>query len=652
MSVIVDFETRSKCDLTKAGTDKYANHPSTDLICLCAVSLETDQQWVWTPEVGKLPPNLVKAIEAGEFIIAHHARFDQAIWEYIAVDRYDFPVLTTDQWYCSMAQARVNALPAGLDRVTRALDSEFKKDAGEGKRLIQKYSIPDKNTGEFRPMGSAGRLKMVTYCMGDVLATKDMVLNTRMMTRTEHNDWLVNERINDMGVRIDLPLAKAAKEHAEIEAGELSCQITALTRNVITKATQTKRISDWVLPKLCPEALRLTVDYTKKSGHSLGKDVLAQLIERADEFDIAPTELAILGVRRDGSSSSVAKYTRMIDMADSDGRVRGSFNYAGAATLRYTSKGLQLHNFKRNCLSVAEVEGMRPTLLMGHRLNQNVMETLGKMLRPTLIPAPGKVFVIGDWSSIENMGLPWLSDDDRARAKLDRFADGEDMYVAAAADAGIDDRQVGKVIELSLGFGGGPKAFRAMGKNYGVYLLESEEIRIVRNWRKKNIWAPVFWRKLERAVRRAYNRPGLNHSAGRVSYQYYPKLMGGSMLCALPNGQQITYPQFRLEDGDMTALKANWTPAGDDTEWPRYKLYGGLLSENVTQATCACLLREAVSQLKHVVMHVHDEIVLEVNEDEAYYWRSHLQSIMETNPRWATGLPLKAKPIITTRYGK
>ena len=105
-------------------------------------------------------------------------------------------------------------------------------------------------------------------------------------------------------------------------------------------------------------------------------------------------------------------------------------------------------------------------MLQGFKLQEGtVMDTLSRLLRPALIPAEGKVFVIGDWKGIENRTLPWLADDARAVPKLKAFAAGEDLYIKAAADAGTDNRQVGKVIELSLGFGGSVGAFAAMGRN-------------------------------------------------------------------------------------------------------------------------------------------------------------------------------------------
>lgn len=657
--MIIDFETRSRCPI-EYGVDKYASDVSTDILCLAAVpsEAEDDRRWLWTPADGPLPADLVDAIEDAEFIRAHNARFDQAIWEYVGVNEYGFPQVPINKWYCTSAQARVNAMPASLDKATRALDADFLKAKDEGMRLIKLLSIPNKD-GAFNESQSA-LVEMAAYCVKDTLATKALFLNTRPLTPQEHADWLVSERINDRGIRIDRALAQLAKDHAAEEAAEIGRDLSYLTNNVVTKPTQHIRIKTWVLERVSPEFEEFMVVY--KDGvrkHSLDKSIRAELLGRLDgEILHCPVEVhAVLECLEDGSNSSVAKFTRMLDMAQEDGRVRGAFMYAGASTLRFTSRGLQLHNFKRDCMTVADTEDMRRMMVAGQKLKGAVMDTLGKMLRPALIPDDGHVFIVNDWSGIENRYLPWLAGDEE---KLKRFrahdADPttKDSYELAAEDAGLDDRQIGKVIELSLGYGGAAGAFSAMAKNYGVFLQEKEIIRIVKAFRRKNAKIVQFWYDLKRAALKAMQHPDKTFPANsKISYRFDPKLIGGSLLCYLPCGTVLTYPQARVDKPDeITALKANWTPAAGDDEWPRYTLWHGLLAENVTQAGCASILRHALAEFDTVVMHVHDELVLEVPKNIAQDVSPQLQKYMETPPDWAKGLPLKAVPSIVTRYGK
>ena len=671
--LIVDFETKSRVDLKTAGTDTYVADPSTDILCAAFAFADPSdtRSWVWQPSDGKMPFALWEIVhdhlEAGGLLAAHNARFDQGIWECIAADTveeggYDFPVARQNQWYCTSAQARVNALPANLDDATRALDSTHRKDH-TGSQLIRKLSIPQAD-GTFNQDPTL-LAQMAAYCLDDVLATKDLVNGCRVMNAIEHEDWLVNERINDRGVRIDAPLAEACTEYAQAEAAEIGAELSALTHGVVTKHTQNQRIKKWVLERVNREVEKLTVTY--KGGerkNSMAKDIRRGILDRADAGEIQITDEVynVVACLDDGNKSSVSKFKRMVERLDSEtGRVHGSFMYAGAATLRYTSRGLQLHNFRRDSMDVDTVEEVRAAMLAGHTLSSiDIMDKLSRMLRPTLIPEKDKIFVVGDWSSIEGRALPWLSGDPRAQDKLDAFERGDDLYVKAAKDAGVGDRQVGKVIELSLGYGGSVGAFNSMAKNYGVYLPEHEIKRIVKSWRRVNSWAENFWNELEKAAMTAIRHPHLPQSAGRIQYVFYPELMCGSLVCVLPSGDTITYPRARIEKvqtdygvkSQITALKANWKPSAEDTEWPRFRLWRGLLAENVTQAFCAALLRDKLALFNNSVLHCHDEIALEVPIVEAKKWSAILQAEMETNPAWAQNLPLKAEPKIMTRYGK
>jgi DNA polymerase len=350
-------------------------------------------------------------------------------------------------------------------------------------------------------------------------------------------------------------------------------------------------------------------------------------------------------------------------MADTeDHRVRGAFMFAGAGqTKRYSSKGMQVHNFSRNCFDPDEADQISEDMQEGFELDDTML-TLSKMLRPSIIPDTGKTFVVGDWSAIEGRFLPWLADSAGAETVLDVFRNDEDIYLHTAAAMRIDDRQIGKVATLALGYQGGVNAFASMGRNYGLYLPESQTKMIVDKWRKANQWAVKFWAQLEKAAVRALRNPDKDFIVGKLTYRYVSNLIGGTLLCILPNGEAIQYPEARLETThnsygsktQVTYLKASITPAANAKEWPRGTLYGGLMAENATQAIAASLLKEKLRDLKNepVVMHVHDEIILEVLLKNADQYLAKLQKVMEQIPKWAEGLPLKAEPEVMRRYGK
>ena len=672
-NIIIDFETRSRCDLIERGSSNYALDPSTDILCLAATMEDPEdrREWLWFPHDGELPIDLADAIIKAPLVFAHNAAFDRDIWQ-IAYDDYGFPAVHTDHWYCTSAQARVNAMPASLDKLTQALDAKVKKNR-RGAQLIRLLSIPQKDTGEF--LEDADLLKeMGAYCLNDVRATKAATNALRPMTQGEHNDWLVNERINERGVKIDVDMAAAAMFYADLEQGEISKHLTRLTNGGITKHTQHARIQGWVLPRvpsLAVDIMRRHVDGKEK--FSLDKATRGELLDKhaLGVVDLSDTIVEVLKLLQAGSKSSVAKFKRMVARADDDDqRARGAFVYAGASqTLRFASRGLQLHNMRRDCFKVAQAEDLRQQMIERYMLEDDngelpVMDTLSKLLRPTLIPDEGNVFIVGDWSSIEARALPWLSKSKGGDKKLDIFRSGKDVYVEAALAMGMtdskEDRQIGKVAELSLGYGGAAGAFGNMAKNYGLLLPGHEVESIIEAWRGRNHWAVNFWDGLMNAANAAIKNPTEEFTAGHATYMFAPNLIGGTLLCQLPGDLIIQYPKARLEILEsaygpkltLTAMKANWHPKKGEKDWPRIGLWRGLLAENITQAFCARLLRNVLLDCPSVVGHVHDEVIMEVPRRSAEHAVSVLQSLMETPPVWAEGLPLSAKPEIMTRYGK
>jgi DNA polymerase len=276
------------------------------------------------------------------------------------------------------------------------------------------------------------------------------------------------------------------------------------------------------------------------------------------------------------------------------------------------------------------------------------------MLRPALISDRGQSLVAADWSAVEARVNPWLSNCPAGVKKLDIFRTKEDVYkVNASATFHVpidqitnEQRQIGKVQELACGFAGGVGAFAAMGRAYGILLPEAEAKRMVNGWRMANPWAPSYWQELESAYTRAMRNQGHEFTAGRVTYLYD----GQHLWYALPSGRVLCYPFARLETDGVSYAKAAWKPASDATEWPRGRLWRGLACENITQAVANDLLRHSLRGLDDVVLHVHDEIVVETSEPEITVEK--MKQVMCTPPAWGEGLPLDIEVSVMTRYGK
>lgn len=643
----VDFETRSRCDLFSKGVYNYAQDASTDVLCM-SYAFDEDAVTTWTPD-QPFPDSVKNHVGT---ISAHNAAFERLIFWYVLQCNFRL-----EQFYCTAAQARANCLPGSLEDVGRAISSNMRKDH-RGNQLIRALSIP-RADGTFNE-DPALMAEMIRYCEQDVRAMRSISQAMRPLSDQELADYHVNERINDRGVLLDLPLAQAAIKYAAAEMEEIESLVQDITKGEIN-SVRSPRMKQWVMDRVGPQALALMEVYKDgEKKYSIDKSVRANLLLFAEENpDEIPTHVAdVIQCADDLWASSVAKFSRLSELADEvDHRVRGAFVFAGgSATGRASSYGAQVHNFTRKCAD--EPEAVRNAMVRGHRVTPRfgarVTDVLRSMLRPALIPAPGHSFVVADWSAVEARVTAWASADPQADDVLQVFRDGRDIYKREAAGiyrvpedtVNKDQRQIGKVAILSLGFGGSVGAFSAMGRNYGVIMPESDSRRIVDAWRRSNAWAVRYWGKLEDAYTRALRNPNREFSAGRVTYLYD----GQHLWYALPSGRILCYPFAKFEGDEITYIKAAWKPAADAKEWPRARLWRGLACENITQAIAHDLLREALRQLPNVVLHVHDEIVLESPDPETD--AELLRKVMCTTPAWASGLPLNAETEIMARYGK
>jgi DNA polymerase len=584
----------------------------------------------WRP--GEPMPNVRGQIRA------HNAAFERLIfWHVLGMD------IPLEQFYCTAAQARANCAPGSLEDVGRFAGLSMRKDH-RGGYLVRKCCMPPFNT-ELLP-------ELIEYCEQDVRVMRAASQAMRELTPEELEDYHVNERINDRGVLVDINLCSAAVKYAADELREIEAAVVEITGGEVT-SVRSPRMRLWVQNRLGPEALKLM---QREDKMSIDKTVRANLLAIDDPEEVPPDVKEVIQCADDLWASSVAKFNRLRNLACADGRVRGAFVFAGgSATGRASSYGAQVHNFTRKCAD--DPASVRHAMVRGHAIvpkyGRRVTDVLRGMLRPALIPAKGSSLVVADWSAIEGRVNPWLSD--RGDKKLQHFREGLDVYKVNAAktfnvsydDVNKEQRQIGKVQELACGFGGGIGAFAAMGRVYGVNLPEPQARKMVNGWRLANDWAAPFWRDLEIAYIRALRNKGEEFNAGKITY-----LADGKHLWyCLPSGRVLCYPFARFEDdGGITYAKASWKPAADAKEWPRARLWPGLACENVTQATAHDLLREALRRLDGVVLHVHDEIVIETDQPEEA--KARLEEVMTTPPFWAEGLPLDVEASVMERYGK
>ena len=637
----IDFETRSRCDLTTRGVYNYCQDATTEVLCM-SYAFDDEPVQTWTPDQPF--PELV-ARYRGQ-IRAHNAAFERLIFWYVLQINFKL-----EQFYCTAAQARANCAPGSLEDVGRFAGADMKKDH-RGAQLIRLLCVPRADASFCED--EALMAEMIAYCEQDVRAMRAVSQSMRELSDEELADYHTNERINDRGVLVDVDLCRAAVKYAADEMVEIEQIVAEVTNGEIT-SVRSPKMREWVWQRVGPEARKLMQIEDKVS---IDKTVRANLLTLNPD-QVPPDVAEVIQCADDLWASSVAKFKRLADLADEeDRRVRGAFVFAGgSATGRASSYGAQVHNFAR--ATAKAPDAVRHAMVRGHRIvpdyGKRVTDVLKGMLRPALVPAPGHVLIVADWSAIEARMNPWLSAEPTSEVKLDLFRTGADVYkhnASATFHVPVDQidkeqRQIGKVQELACGYGGGVGAFAAMGRVYGVHLPEADSRRMVDAWRRANPWAVRYWQDLESAYTRALRNPGHEFAAGRVTYYFD----GQHLWYALPSGRILCYPYARLDADGVTYAKASWKPAADAKEWPRARLWKGLACENICQAAANDVLRATLRQVD-AVLHVHDEVVLEVPEADADAEMVRLHEVMCTPPEWAQGLPLDAEINVMERYGK
>lgn len=446
----LDFETRSRCDLLSKGIYNYAMDLSTDVLCMSYAFNDED---VTTWDGHTLFP--LRVARHKGMIYAHNAAFERLICEHVLELNFNL-----EQFYCTAVQAAANCAPRSLEDVGRFSSSNMRKDH-KGKALIKKLCVP-RADGTFN--NDPDLLKeMIAYCEQDVWSMRAISKMLRPLSKQELEDYHVNERINDRGVLLDRPLARAAVKYAEAEVVEIQQIVKEVTNGEIT-SVRSPKMKEWVRARVGPTALNfMKVNEDGEERYSLDKSVRANLLALADEDESeVPHDVAeVIQCADDLWSSSVAKFDRLANLADDDDcRVRGAFVFnGGSATGRASSYGAQVHNFPRKSHNTAlEV---RESIIQGApivpKYGKRVTDVLKQMLRPALIPALGAKLVVADWSSIEARVTPWMTASPSGVKKLELFATGADVYKHNAAATfnvrpdEVDDhqRQVGKVQELA-----------------------------------------------------------------------------------------------------------------------------------------------------------------------------------------------------------
>src|SRR5579859_6822321 len=120
---ICDFETASGCNLKEAGAWRYAEHPTTEVLCLCFKSAGGNYRAHWRP--GMPLDELLELVNDPDVIFVEHASFEQAIWQRIMVEQAGLPELPPERWEDTQAVCAYKALPLKLEKVCKVLGDGY-----------------------------------------------------------------------------------------------------------------------------------------------------------------------------------------------------------------------------------------------------------------------------------------------------------------------------------------------------------------------------------------------------------------------------------------------------------------------------------------------------------------------------------------------
>ena len=666
----IDFETRSAAPLKKCGAAAYAADPTTEVICL-ALKWETLDPAIWfSPkfraaeaelDVGvRLPSDaLVRDwMDQAEIIEAHNAQFEYFIWKYV-MPRYGFKMFDASKLRCSAAKAAMFGLPRDLAGACAALGVPQQKDI-EGSKLMlrlckpraahmsERLADPDWEHKLYWHGSPEEFAREARYCMQDVRAEEALSDALPDLPASEQKVWNWDLTVNDRGIRVD-------KETVEVIIRDIEEHSAKLTANF-------RKLTGLQSPKQRDATLQHLLSLGVQMDGLTAKDVEHALSTTEDG-----TAKEILEIRKSLSKSSTAKYQAFVNAACPDGRVRGALMYHGAGTGRWSGRLIQPQNFPRGAF--ADVDSCIDLFKTGDLDSVELfygdpMVAASTCLRGMIIPSDGRDFICADYSSVEGRVLAWLAGEESA---LNVYRNGTDPYKVAASaiyhvpygEVNKKQRQIGKISELACGYSGAVGAFQAMATNYGVKLPEAEVRGIVKAWRESRPETVRMWAEMERACTLAVQKPG-NTFVYR-SARFVVRTVHNTPFLAmrLPSGRCLWYCRPRMEYKSMPWGEQKLVVAYDGVDSMTRKfgtqyLYGGLLTENLTQATARDLLvhgmLNAESRGYSVVMHVHDEAVVEVPEGRGDV--EEFENLLCELPSWAEGLPLKAEGWRGKRYKK
>lgn len=644
--ISIDFETRSKAIIQKTGAWKYAADPSTDVLCM-GYAVNDGPVELWVP--GEAFPFSSKSFTQ-ELLEAHYSFFEYSIWKNVMVKKYGWPEAPLNKWVCSASIACSHALPRGLADVASALSLKHQKDL-EGKRTMMKLSRPrTKYKDDPCDMWCSGKEDfriLYQYCKDDVAVERELTNRLKPLTEKERAIWLLDQTINERGIRVDLPAVKAALKILEEYCNRLLVEFEKITG--LESPAQRDKFVLWL----------------KAQGLNI-KSLVKNEVLTALEGKLPDHVRRALEIRQSISKTSTAKYQAVVEAVSEGDRLRGLLTYHGASTGRWVGQLVQPQNFPKNNFR-GDIEQYFKILKMAdleafEMCYPDVTATLSSTIRGIFIPSEGHTFFGGDYAAIEARVLFWLASEGKG---LNMFRLGQDIYKDLAAtiyqipieQVTKEQRELGKRGILGAGYGIGWNKFQATCWDFGrIKISEDLAQRTINTYRTKYRTVPVLWQLQELAAKQAIEtkKPV---TCGKVTWGVHDKFL----FCRLPSGRCLAYYDPKIERVQTSWGEARFAVTfmavnSLSKKWERDSTYGGKIVENLCQAVARDIMAEAIYRVEKngfkVVLTVHDELLSEKVSSDPEKTQHEFATLLVDPPKWAEGLPIKAEAWRGQRYTK
>lgn len=628
----IDIETYSEADLSKSGVYKYVDAPGFEVL-LFGYSADGGPVKVISLAEGEELPQEIKEALLDDMVLkfAFNAQFER-----VCLEKYLGVHLAPDAWRCTMVASLYLGLPGSLAQVGAVLGVE-KKKLETGKDLIKFFSVPCKptktNGGRTRNLPEHDREKwqqFITYNARDVETEMDIMEKVARFPVPDFlwKQYAQDQRINDLGIELDMALVTQAIKCDEESRERYLKRAQELTG--LENPNSPIQLKEWILSN-------------GVEMETLTKAEVASVMETA----IGPVK-EVLELRQLLSKSSVKKYVAMETCRCSDGRAHGLLQFYGAnRTGRWAGRLVQVQNLPQN--HIPDLAIARNLIKSGcfeavELLYDSIPDTLSQLIRTAFVPREGCKFMVADFSAIEARVIAWLAGESW---RQEVFRNNGDIYCASASQMfgvpvekhGVNGelRQKGKIAELALGYGGGVGAMISMGA-IDMGLAEEELQPIVDSWRQSNPAIVKLWWDVHRCVIKAVkDKQPQTYKCLTFEYQ------SGMLFIGLPSGRRLAYAKPSVYRNDYDRDEIAYMGVDATKKWGKIDSYGPKFVENIIQAMSRDILAEAMARIEaagyDIVMHVHDEAVIEAPRDAVL---EDVCQIMSKAPDWTPGLILNA----------